>query len=264
MIETAPLAIALFDARSLRVLQLNQMAGRFFGPTPPACRGPPEEQGCQRARLRAGRPGLSRAARREWCWQREVPMPAQPPGRGAHVWDVRIVPLEGQGGAAPQLLLVASDVTEQRAAEQARCRRRSRSARCWCAKCTTASRTTCRAWPACCSRTRQRRPEVAGDLTARRWPGAGDRPGLRPAGRRQRAAARWSRVRGHRHLGAAHLRPRSRSRWRQGWPTAGAARGRIDPDRADPQRAADQRHQAWQSGEQVQLPLRCDDEDAGV
>jgi PAS domain S-box-containing protein len=31
VIETAPLAIALFDARSLRVLQLNQMAAAFFG-----------------------------------------------------------------------------------------------------------------------------------------------------------------------------------------------------------------------------------------
>jgi hypothetical protein len=39
MIETAPLAIALFDARSLRVLQLNQMAGTFFGRRSNACPG---------------------------------------------------------------------------------------------------------------------------------------------------------------------------------------------------------------------------------
>ena len=31
VIETAPLAIALFDAQTLRVLQLNQMAAAFFG-----------------------------------------------------------------------------------------------------------------------------------------------------------------------------------------------------------------------------------------
>jgi hypothetical protein len=36
------------------------------------------------------------------------------------VWDIRIVTLEPNAEVAPQLLLVASDVTEQRAAEQAR------------------------------------------------------------------------------------------------------------------------------------------------
>ena len=40
-------------------------------------------------------------------------------------------------------------------------RPRSRSARCWSRKSTTGSRTTCRASPACCSRSRSRKPEVA-------------------------------------------------------------------------------------------------------
>jgi hypothetical protein len=50
------------------------------------------------------------------------------------------------------MLLVASDVTEQRAAEQARCEAAIAQREVLVAKCTTASRTTCRAWPACCSR----------------------------------------------------------------------------------------------------------------
>jgi two-component sensor histidine kinase len=45
----------------------------------------------------------------------------RPGGTPPRVWDCRVAPLAGAGGAeVEQLLLVASDVTEQRAAEQAR------------------------------------------------------------------------------------------------------------------------------------------------
>ncbi|MFY9509848.1 MAG: PAS domain S-box protein, partial [Rubrivivax sp.] len=97
VIETAPLAIALFDAQTLRVLQLNQMAATHFGLPQEPLRG-----------------WLEAAAAGNETQRHELP-------DGQRVWDTRIVPLPSTaGGGAPQVLLVASDVTEQRAAEQAR------------------------------------------------------------------------------------------------------------------------------------------------
>ncbi|MBK9364186.1 MAG: PAS domain S-box protein [Rubrivivax sp.] len=118
MIETAPLAIALFDARSLRVLQLNQMAGTFFGQpldritgrTPDECLGPGKATALTEWLTRSS--GEAAAQHHEWRDDGD-------PG-GARVWDVRVVAVDPGAEAAPQLLLVASDVTEQRAAEQAR------------------------------------------------------------------------------------------------------------------------------------------------
>ena len=121
VIETAPLAIALFDAGSLHVLQLNQMAAEFFAR--------PMAQLLQRTLeecVGSNAAGLLRdwlqtallspeVLRREW--QQSSHDPALP-----RVWDTRIVALEANAGAAAQLLLVASDVTEQRAADQERLR----------------------------------------------------------------------------------------------------------------------------------------------
>lgn len=96
VIETAPLAIALLDAHTLAVQQANAMAVGFVagGIAPPL----------------AGwvREAVDEEQRHEW--------------RDPHdrVWDVRIVPLAAAGEQDAQVLLVASDVTEQRAAEQAR------------------------------------------------------------------------------------------------------------------------------------------------
>ena len=116
MIETAPLAIALFDARTLRVLQLNQMAGTFFGQplervagrTPAECCSPPKARALTQWLSRSGED--AQAQLHEW---RDEDDPAR-------MWDVRIVTLGQSAELAPQRLLVASDVTEQRAAEQAR------------------------------------------------------------------------------------------------------------------------------------------------
>ena len=107
---------------------------------------------------------------------------------GARVWDCRIAPLDEGGVGAAQLLLVASDVTEQRAAERRACRPPSRSARCWCAKCTTASRTTCRAWPGCCSRTRRATPSCRPCCPRR---SARCRPSPRSTACRSAPAGRW-------------------------------------------------------------------------
>jgi PAS domain S-box-containing protein len=119
IIEAAPLAISLHEAHSLRIVKLNQaaaaMAGRsesqLLGGGPEALFG--AEQGEQvAADMREALESLA-------VVQREYRVPA---GLAGRVWDTRLLHLAGVGGDdAPELLLlVASDVTEQRAAEQAR------------------------------------------------------------------------------------------------------------------------------------------------
>ena len=118
VIETAPLAIALFDARSLRVLQLNQMTSSFFARPVVAVQGRLLEECIAPARAAAMREWLEAAAlspevlHREWRDAGEA--------ASARVWDVRIVALPASDIGAAQLLLVASDVSEQREADQAR------------------------------------------------------------------------------------------------------------------------------------------------
>ena len=122
IIETAPLAIALFDAPTGRVLRLNHMAAMFFGRPVEAVLGrlPEEWFGPDDAALL--RCDLNAALAQTDVLRRELPRPLHSDpadGDAEHrVWDVRIVSLGATG--EPQLLLVASDVTEQRAAEQAR------------------------------------------------------------------------------------------------------------------------------------------------
>ncbi len=120
VIETAPLAIALFDARSLRVQQLNQTAATFFGRALPELLGATVEDAAPPAQAAALREWLAGAAAgggaRQHEWRDEPVAEAAP----LRVWDCRITPLDDGGAAPSQLLLVASDVTEQRAAERAR------------------------------------------------------------------------------------------------------------------------------------------------
>ena len=129
IIETAPLAIALFDAVSGRVLRLNHMAGLFFGRPVEAVLGRPPEEWFGVADARMLRCDLDAALAQTEGLRRELRRPMGAGGGdegndGAdlggerRMWDVRIVSLEATG--EPQLLLVASDVTEQRVAEQAR------------------------------------------------------------------------------------------------------------------------------------------------
>ncbi|GAB4038335.1 MAG: PAS domain S-box protein [Rubrivivax sp.] len=93
VIETAPLAIALLDGATRRVLQANQTATDFLALPPPGLAA-----------------ALDEAPRRLELHQRETD----------RLWDTRIVTLPETSGAPPQLLLVASDVTEQRAADEKR------------------------------------------------------------------------------------------------------------------------------------------------
>jgi PAS domain S-box-containing protein len=133
VIETAPLAIALFDARTLRVQQVNQTASSFFGRLPEELLGASPEDCCPPAKAAALRAWLDAAARgeprRQHEWReaegaaavQEASADASAEGAIAgRVWDCRVAPLDEGEGQASQLLLVATDVTEQRAAEQAR------------------------------------------------------------------------------------------------------------------------------------------------
>jgi two-component sensor histidine kinase len=122
IIETAPLAIALFDGRGLQVLQLNQMLSAFARRPaaeilhrPPALWLPEPEAAALSA-------DLHRAVATREMVRRELHRDADPEtGEPAREWDVRIVSLrDTSNGGEEHLLLVASDVTEQRAADQAR------------------------------------------------------------------------------------------------------------------------------------------------
>jgi PAS domain S-box-containing protein len=120
IIETAPLAIALIDVRSLQLVQLNQMAAMFAGSSIAQAIGrtPQELFDADFAeRLVADMRNASGHAEVTRCeYRRDL-------FGGPRIWDARYVPLAASGAAADapdQLLFVASDVTEQRAAEQAR------------------------------------------------------------------------------------------------------------------------------------------------
>jgi PAS domain S-box-containing protein len=120
IIETAPLAIALFDAASQQVVQLNQMAATFAGRPMKEILGRLPSQwlpGPEGAKLSAD---LHRALATPGSVQRELRRSAEE-GEGAQrVWDIRIVSLRSAADAPDQLLMVASDVTAQRAADEAR------------------------------------------------------------------------------------------------------------------------------------------------
>jgi len=135
VIETAPLAIALFDTRSLRMQQVNQTASTFFGRPVEQLLGATPEDCCPPTKAAALREWLGRAAaadqKRQHEWREneskdseskdsEGSDPAVEGGGSGRVWDCRVAPLDEGEGQSSQLLLVATDVTEQRAAEQAR------------------------------------------------------------------------------------------------------------------------------------------------
>ena len=123
IIETAPLAIALFDAASQQVVQLNQMAATFAGRPMKEILGRLPSQwlpGPEGAKLAAD---LHRALATPGIVQRELRRSAKGGAEGDGVqlvWDIRIVSLRSAADAPDQLLMVASDVTAQRAADEAR------------------------------------------------------------------------------------------------------------------------------------------------
>ncbi len=117
IIEAAPLAITLRDAHSLRILQLNHVALATTGrPREEVIGATPED--LYSAEVAAMmREDMTQALRSSDVTQREYS--TQFHGED-QVWDARYLPLAQPDHAPDQLLLVATDVTEQRAAQEAR------------------------------------------------------------------------------------------------------------------------------------------------
>jgi PAS domain S-box-containing protein len=123
VLETAPLAFALFDAAGDRVQQVNAAAAAFFGRpaadllgrTPTELLAPAAAARLTALLAEAGAAGS--VVREEWRLGGEAEAAeAAPPA----VWDVRIVALDAGESAPAERLLVASDVTAQRAADEKR------------------------------------------------------------------------------------------------------------------------------------------------
>ena len=117
VIEAAPLAIALLDARTFAVAQANDVAAAAIGSTPARLLGKTPEQILPKALAASRRRDLESALVAGDVTTREYRFEIDGVD---HVWDARLVPLVAAGAAPDQLLLVASDVTEQRAAQEAR------------------------------------------------------------------------------------------------------------------------------------------------
>lgn len=117
IIDLAPLAITLRDASNLRVLQINPAALTLTGKAIDVVIGSTPEEIYEpqlAARLRAdmlAACGSTQASRHEYV----IPV-----GGVQRVWDASFLPLATASEGSDQLLLVATDVTEQRAADKAR------------------------------------------------------------------------------------------------------------------------------------------------
>ena len=118
IIEAAPLAITLRDARTLKVLQVNEVAAGNANTLPAALIGLTPEQIFLPALAAERRRDMEQALASTEVTKREYRTEVDGEQR---VWDARYMPLSERPGAPPdQLLLVATDVTEQRAAQEAR------------------------------------------------------------------------------------------------------------------------------------------------
>ncbi len=126
IIEAAPMAISLHDARSRRIERINQAAADIAG------RAPHELLGARPEALFGPENGARIAKEMERAMLADVGAVIEGEyrsGAGAEqrVWDLRLLHLSGSTeaaavGDAGQVLLVASDVTAQRAAEAERLR----------------------------------------------------------------------------------------------------------------------------------------------
>lgn len=131
VLETVPLAIAVFDMPSRRVLQLNQMAETYFGQPASALLGRSPAQWPQGvADVDGLLASLDLASESPPGVRREVVRPPADDGP-PRIWDTRFVAIGAQGGSGQDLtasplrqdspvLMVADEVTELRAAEQER------------------------------------------------------------------------------------------------------------------------------------------------
>ena len=125
VLETAPMAIVLFDMPSKRVMQLNQMAEAFLGLPADALQGhapadwPQWMGGLTAAELAELELNLQLASESPHGVRREVERPGLE--GEARIWDVRWVAVEpGPESTDAPVLMVASEVTDWRQAEQER------------------------------------------------------------------------------------------------------------------------------------------------
>lgn len=117
IIAMAPMAIQLIDAHNLTLLQANQASAQFMGQEPSKAIGQPLEATFPADRGRQLRIEVQAALDSGKSSHKEHTVAGR---HGNQIWDVNYLPLNTDGEIADQILLVASDITEQRAAEQAR------------------------------------------------------------------------------------------------------------------------------------------------
>ncbi len=118
VIEAAPLAISVLDARNLKILQVNQTAAMSIGRPSAELVGLAPEEMFPAAVSEQRRADMLAALASVDVTQREYHV--EHDGE-EQIWDARYQPLATVAGQAPtQLLMVATDVTEQRAAQQAK------------------------------------------------------------------------------------------------------------------------------------------------
>lgn len=118
IIEATPMAIALFDAVSLEVQQINRVAAEWLGMAAEVAVGrTPEQLFAQQVAAQMRDDLLAVQSQTSGTTQREYRFTQ---GSGAvHIWEARFLVLARSGDRVDQVLLVASDVTAQRAAQQA-------------------------------------------------------------------------------------------------------------------------------------------------
>lgn len=117
IIKMAPMGIQLIDAHELTLLQANEAAAPFLGTDVLKALSQPPEGIYPSDRARLMRADMQSALDKGKPLHREHSVPGR---NGLQIWDINYLPLAAEGEVADQLLLVASDITEQRAAEQAR------------------------------------------------------------------------------------------------------------------------------------------------
>ncbi len=117
VIEAAPLAITLYDASSLRILQVNQVAARSAEHSAGQMIGRTPEEVYPGMVAEQRRLDMTQALAARDVTQREYRVDTQ---GETQLWDARYLPLAAPDAPPDQLLLVATDVTEQRAAQEAR------------------------------------------------------------------------------------------------------------------------------------------------
>jgi PAS domain S-box-containing protein len=117
IIEAAPLAITLRDAKTLSVLQINELAARVAGRSASEVVGRTPQELFESEVAEAMHADMRAALASRDVTVREYSAPIDGEMR---IWDARYLPLAAPGQPPDQLLLVATDVTEQRVAQQAK------------------------------------------------------------------------------------------------------------------------------------------------